>query len=350
MRPVFDQRPRWWDKPCAAMSDSDHHIPENEALRDEALAWLRRLNSGEATPTDVEALDEWRARSARHTHAFAEAALLWNVLGEATRHAVAGNPALGTTTISPDRNTRLARRAFLAGGGALAASVATGALLIRPPLDLWPSFSEFAADYRTQTGERQQIEVAGHVSVQMNTRTSIDLRAASDRVAQIELLAGEAAIMKRDEATHELVILAGNGRAAATKASFNIRKDNHTVSVTCVDGEVMVHGPTGSAAIRDGQQITYDSRSLSQIAAIDADVITAWQRGLLIFRDTPLARVIDEVNRYRPGRIILMDNKIGSRHVVANFRLDRIDDVIVFVTNVMNVPARSLPAGIVLLG
>jgi transmembrane sensor len=330
------------------MSDSDHHIPENETLRDEALAWLRRLNSGEATPADVAALDKWRARSARHSHAFAEAALLWNVLGEATRQAVASNPALGVT--APDRNMHLARRAFLAGSGALAASVAAGALIIRPPLDLWPSFSEFAADYRTQTGERQQFEVAGHVSVQMNTRTSIDLRAATDRVAQFELLAGEAAITKRDEAAHELVILAGNGRAAAANASFNIRKDNHTVSVTCVDGEVMVHCPTGSAAIRGGQQITYDSHGLSQAAAIDADVITAWQRGLLIFRDTPLARVIDEVNRYRPGRIILMDAKIGSRHVVANFRLDRIDDVIVFVTNVMNVPARSLPAGIVLLG
>src|ERR1700730_17612972 len=160
MRPVFDQRPRWWDH--AVMSDSDHHIPENETLRDEALAWLRRLNSGEATPADVAALDKCRARSARHSHAFAEAALLWNVLGEATRQAVASNPALGVT--APDRNMHLARRALLAGSGALAASVAAGGLIIRPPLDLWPSFSEFAADYRTQTGERQQFEVAGHVS------------------------------------------------------------------------------------------------------------------------------------------------------------------------------------------
>jgi transmembrane sensor len=336
-------------KPFPIMSDSDRQIPDNEALRDEALRWLRRLSSGEAVTADSEALDQWRARSPRHARQFAEAALLWNMLGEATSNAVDRNPALGATVILPDRNARLARRAFLVGGGALAAAAA-GALVIRPPFDLWPSLSEFAADYRTQTGEHQQIEVAGHITVQMNTRTSIDLRPAGDGIEQIELLAGEAAIAKRDPTSRELVVLAGDGRAAATKATFNVRKDGGAVSVTSIDGDVDVRCSTGTVTIRNGQQITYDERGLGEIATIDADAITAWQRGLLVFRDTPLARVIDEVNRYRAGRIILLDTKVGLRRVVANFRLDRIDDVIVFVSQVMNVPARSLPGGIVLLG
>jgi len=331
------------------MTDSSHPLPENDALRSEALAWLRRLGSGEATAADVEELEQWRARSPRHAREFAEAALLWNVLGEVTRNAVDGNPALARGLVPPNGNARLARRAFLAGGGALAASAA-GVLVVRPPLDLWPSFSELAADYRTQTGERQQIEVAGQVSVQMNTRTSIDVRAVTDRMAQIELVAGEAAIAKQGQASQELAVLAGTGRAVTTKASFNIRKDDRAVSVSCIEGEVEVECPTGSAVIHERQQVAYDERGLGEIAAIDADVITAWQRGLLIFRDVPLARVIDEVNRYRSGRIVLLDGKVGLRRVVANFRVDRIDDVIVFVSQVMNVRARSLPGGIVLLG
>ena len=59
--------------------------------------------------------------------------------------------------------------------------------------------------------------------------------------------------------------------------------------------------------------------------------MTAWQQGLLIFRDVPLARVIDEVNRYRPGRIIVVDPRLGRREVVADFRLDRLDAVVEFV-------------------
>ncbi len=331
------------------MSESNDRLPENDALRSEALAWLRRLGSGEATAADVEEVEQWRARSPRHAREFAEAALLWNVLGEATRNAVDKNPALAAGLVHQNGNVRLGRRAFLVGGGALAASAA-GALVIRPPLDLWPSFSELAADYRTRTGERQQIEVANHVAVQMNTRTSIDVRGVTDRVAQIELVAGEAAIAKQDQASQEFAVLAGAGRVVTTKASFNIRKDDRAVSVTCSNGEVEVRCPTGSAIIRERQQVAYDARGLGEITAIDADVITAWQRGLLIFRDVALARVIDEVNRYRPGRIVLLDGKVGLRRVVANFRLDRIDDAIVFISQVMNVRARSLPGGIVLLG
>ena len=78
--------------------------------------------------------------------------------------------------------------------------------------------------------------------------------------------------------------------------------------------------------------------------------MTAWQQGLLIFRDVPLARVIDEVNRYRPGRIIVVDPRLGRREVVADFRLDRLDAVVEFVAQVMKAPVRSLPGGIVLLG
>jgi transmembrane sensor len=330
-----------------AMNGSGPHIPENVILRAEALVWLRRLNSGEATDADVAELGKWRARTPAHAHAFAEAALLWNVLGEAAQRAQDNYP--GRAAALPVRKARLARRAFLAGGTALAAAV-TGACVIRPPFGLWPSFSEFAADYRTRTGERQRIEIATRVSVEINTRTSIDLRPAADGAAQIELLAGETAIAKRDDGLRELVVIAGAGQAAATQASFNMRKDGQSVSVTCIDGNVQVRYPAGTAAIHDGQQIIYGERGLGDVVAIDPEVITAWQRGLLIFRRVSLAHVIEEVNRYRPGRIVLLDAKLGERQVVANFRLDRIDDAIDFMSKAMNIRTRSLPGGIVLVG
>src|ERR1700761_8213303 len=115
----------------SAMIDSHASVPETEALRAEALAWLRRLNGGEATDFDLAELDRWRSKTPAHDRAFAEAALLWNVLGEAAKQAQADFPS---------RKATLARRAFLAGGAAIAASAAA-AFVVRPPLELWPSFS-----------------------------------------------------------------------------------------------------------------------------------------------------------------------------------------------------------------
>lgn len=52
---------------------------------------------------------------------------------------------------------------------------------------------------------------------------------------------------------------------------------------------------------------------------------TAWQRGKLIFEATPLSVVIDEINRYRPGRVVLL-NETLSRHPVSGvFDLHRLD-------------------------
>jgi transmembrane sensor len=313
------------------------------SLQEEAQAWLARLASGSATADDLGALNAWRGRSPEHRRAFAEAALLWNLLGDATRRAVAEERPAGVRTL-------MRRRAFI-GGGLMAASFAGAAAVVHPPLDLWPSWSEFAAEYRTHKGERRQIELADAMAIQINTQTSIDLRPATDDgIVRIELISGEAAVTSQKPRMQDIVVHAGSGRAQARNAAFNVRRDGNAVSVSCIKGDVLVTCDAGTTMLGNGQQILFNERGMSQVAAIDPDVVTAWQRGLLIFRDEALSRVIEEVNRYRFGKIVLLDNKLGQRRIVANFRLDRIEDVVDFVADVVRAPVRRLPGGIVLLG
>jgi ferric-dicitrate binding protein FerR (iron transport regulator) len=42
---------------------------------------------------------------------------------------------------------------------------------------------------------------------------------------------------------------------------------------------------------------------------------------VLVFHDAPLARVIDEINRYRPGVLVLLNPSLGRRKVQARFTL-----------------------------
>jgi transmembrane sensor len=328
-------------------TDLDHDTAGSDPLQ-EAQAWLAQLTSGTATAADADALNAWRARSPAHGRAFAEAALLWNVMGDATRDVVARNPTLAATTAAPRARGLVARRSFI-GGGLLAASL-TGAAVVHPPFGLWPSWSEFVAEHRTAKGERRRIEVADRMPVQINTSTSIDLRPPADGAVQIELIAGEAAFAQQDARPQDIVVRAGAGQARAQLATFNIRRDADAVSVSCIQGDVLVSCGAGTAVLRDGQQARYDAQGLGQVVAIDPDVVTAWQRGLLIFRDEPLWRVIAEVNRYRSGQIVLLDGQLGRRRIVASFRLDRIDDVVGFVAEAVQARVRRLPGGIVLLG
>jgi transmembrane sensor len=63
-----------------------------------------------------------------------------------------------------------------------------------------------------------------------------------------------------------------------------------------------------------------------------------------------LAEVVTEINRYRSGRIILMNPALGTLPVDATFRLDRIDEAASRLADVFELKARFLPSGIVLLG
>lgn len=329
-----------------AVQTPDIDPTERAALRTVALDWLRRLSSGEATPADSAALAQWRAISPAHAHAFAEAAALWEVLGDAARKAE------GDRVVTMPRRHRegvLSRRGVLAGGAAAAASAAAIAV-VRPPFALWPSAAELTADYRTGIGERRQVAIGDVAAVELNTRTSLDLRGAGNGEAHIELISGEAAVSTRDNAGHELVVVAGNGRVAARHASFNVRKEGAAVSVSCTAGAVAVTCDDRTVPVRAGEQLAYDSRGAGAVTAVDPELVTAWSRGLLMFRRAPLSRVIDEVNRYRSGRMILVDAALGQRQVVANFRLDRIEDVVDFMAKAMGIRVRSLPGGVVLVG
>lgn len=334
------------DPPNSGPAATSHDVTA-ATLRAEAQTWLRRLHGGEATTADTAALAQWRAISAAHNKAFAEASLLWTVLGDAARHAERAHQA-SAKLLRP--NFAQSRRGFLIGGGAALAASAAGVMVVRPPLGLWPSATELAADYRTGTGERRQIEVAQQIAVELNTRTSLDLRPASAAGVSFELLSGEAAVANRPGQAANVTVIAGAGASIASNASFNIRKTGSDVRVSCIDGRVDVQCHDRRFALTAGQQIAYGANGNGDVTSADPELVTAWRQGMLMFRRTALADVIDEVNRYRSGRMMLVDSKLAARQVMANFRLDRIDDVIDFIAKAMNLRVRSLPGGVVLVG
>lgn len=335
------------------MVEPEHSTADQERLKREAQQWVTRLTSGKATAADAEALHRWRQTSRAHRQAFAEANLLWGKLGLAaaqsvSRDASAGQAARSGPLVASRR--QMDRRAIL--GGALAgAAAAAGYVAIKPPLDLWPSLSELAADYRTGAGQQRQIALTETISVKLNTRTSIVVlprKAGTKEGERIELIAGEAAIAAH-QGQKSFVVVAAGGQTAATNARFNVHHDGTTVRVTCIDGDVQVEHRGRSLTIPARQRVVYTEHQLSEVQSVDPEAVTAWERGLLVFRNDPVARVIEEVNRYRAGRIILLNEELGRRPVLATFRIDHIDEVVPRLETVFGVHVRTLPGGIVLL-
>lgn len=64
------------------------------------------------------------------------------------------------------------------------------------------------------------------------------------------------------------------------------------------------------------------SRHDAEDAAQDVAAITAWQRGRLVFRDTPLSRLEAELNRYLREPLRIDDPALARLRVVGTLPID----------------------------
>jgi transmembrane sensor len=331
------------------MTGGDDPMSQQESLKHEAWRWVLHMTSGDATMADIGALERWCAKHPRHAEAFARASGAWRVFGLAAENVARQQGLKQEETHSARRKaiagSLVARRAVL--GGAIGASAAAAVVVaVRPPFGLWPSLGELSADYHTAVGEQRRIALSDGVSIEMNTRTSLDIRSAADQGKRIKLIAGEAAIATE---TEPVEVTAVGGRARADKAQFNILCEDSAVCVSCLAGVVQVEQRGRSLLLQQKQQVSYTADGLGMMRVIDTALVVGWRDGDLSFHNEPLSRVIDEINRYRPGRIILMNKELGRRLVTAHFRLERLDVVIAQLRETFEAKITSLPGGLVLV-
>lgn len=321
------------------------------ALQREAQHWLLRLTSGSATMHDATAFEHWCGQSPAHVEAFAQTRRLWENLGPAADAWMAAEqtrtaaPAPRAAAL-PRTQPRMSRRAFL--GAAIAASAAL--VVLHPPLQLWPSLTDMVADYRTATGEQREIDLGHGVVVQMNTQTAINMRTSSDQAIGIELLGGEIQVKSTGARAAAVSVFAGNGRVdVGTMAKCNVRCDATDVQVTGLEGATTLRYQGQVAVLQTAQRAQYGEGGVGRVTPADIDAVMAWRRRVLIFDGQPLADVVREINRYRPGKVILANDALAQRKVQARFSLNQLADVAALIQDAYGAKVTSLPGGIVIL-
>ncbi|BET13476.1 FecR family protein [Pandoraea sputorum] len=350
------------------MSRPDTPLPHKrrlDATERQAMSWVRRMASGEMTHADGDALREWARRDPKHAQALANAQRQWKQLTQAAQQSAAADAAVAACP-APSRKAKTKtkaktgretgrgfdpRRRWVLAGTAGAFATAAGVAVIGAPLGLLPSAASIHADYSTGTGEQRTVALAGDVSVEMNTRTSVALRTggAASGTPGIDLLSGEAAV-DTTLASRPFEIVAGAGRTVAHHARVEVRNVADKVCVTCIEGAADVVHTAGRVTLRARQQLVYDARSLQSLVNVDANAMPEWRDGYLRFAEVPLGDVIDEINRYRPGKVVLLNDKIAARPVTGRFAIRSLDVALGQIERSLSLSVRTLPGGIVLLG
>jgi transmembrane sensor len=310
---------------------------ELSPIQQQGLDWVALISSGRATADDVAAMKRWQMENPTHAEALALALRM--------RKFSHLQPTPASEHFPPSLLERPMTRRTIMAGGALAV-VGYGAL--QPPLALWPSLSELSSDYRTAVGERRQVGLANGLSLDLNTHTSISLRSAPGRTG-IHLSEGEIAVSAKLPSSQLFVAYVSSGTVSAQQADFDVRTTDDGFRATCLEGTLQVVCNQKRVELGAGEAVLSSNDALGRTTQVDASVVSGWRRGKLIFYDASLSSIVAEINRYRPGRIVITSSDLAARRFSASFQIARTSGIVDDIQRLAGASAVRLPGGVVFL-
>lgn len=270
----------------------------SDSVRDQAIAWLVRVESDAATADDWMALEAWLAQSPAHRDAFDEIEVLGSALAD-EREAVleglesdAADP--GVVDLTARRAKRLApdRRAWIGAAAAAVLAVAVGVgVLGQPRTQL----------YETSRGEVRTVRLEDGSTLRLNGASTVRVR--FERGARRVYMDGaEAAFDVAHDSRRPFVIEAADRRIQVLGTAFNVRDDDRTVTVTVSRGVVVVGPLKGPAQARltAGRELVHRVGGASTVRPAEPNSAFAWTSGRLVCRDRRLADIVADLNRRLP--------------------------------------------------
>ncbi|WP_214509063.1 FecR domain-containing protein [Pseudomonas brassicacearum] len=276
-----------------------------------AAQWYARLHSGISTDADRADWRAWLAADPLHSQA-------WQRMAAVAEQMASVPGALAAPTLS-DTHHR-SRRQVLRSALLLTSAGGLGWLGWRSQAS-----QQLFCDYRTAVGERREFQLADGSTVLLNTDTSINVRFDGQQ-RLVELLRGEVLVTTAvDPLRRPFKVVTGTVEVLALGTRFIVRAQARGGEVAVLEKAVEVSLPAmGSRRrVEAGQRLDFNERSLGTLRGNDVSV-GAWQKGSIIAIDRPLAALLEELSRYRPG-VLRWDPAIGDLTVSGVFPVDNTD-------------------------
>ncbi len=282
----------------------------------QAAHWQAQLSSDLVTEQRRREFEIWLNERPENKIAWQEINAFW-----------AGLDSLTEADIAVEKNSRAidfkALRPSKPHSGFTRPALAIAASLLLMVSLIYAQAEWYFAAYTTAPGQQRSVILADGSEIIMNTDTAISVD-YSEQHRQITLHDGEAYFVVAPDARRPFEVQTPSGQVRALGTEFNIktrRKDvavtvyQHTVRVTAENGKILESLP-------EGQQVVFSDEELSAVTTANLQRGQAWRNQRIIFQDRPLADVIEELNRYRSGRIIVMNNDIKTLPVTGVFTTD----------------------------
>lgn len=306
-------------------------MPNKHDIADDQAADWAVLLADAPDDGELEArFNGWLQADPSHAQAWARAQHTWQALGQLDAQTRQAWPGTNGTRSAPDNVTPLAQRQSTPAprhyplktlaGLAVAACLM---LMLLPGLSL-----HLSADYLTGTGEQRVVTLDDGSQLFLAPESAVRL-AYSGQQRQVELLQGKAFFNVTADAGRPFRVISGSTETTVLGTAFSVDREDDGTLVTVEHGRVKVEDSSigTQQTLTAGQRLALswgESATLSELPAAD---VAGWRRGELIARDLTIGQVVEALQPYRSGTIIVTE-AFARQRVTGLYRLDKPADTL----------------------
>ncbi|MDX9873616.1 MAG: FecR domain-containing protein [Spongiibacteraceae bacterium] len=300
----------------------------------EACAWIAQLETGAMTAGDLAALKEWMNRSPAHRAEIRRLARLSQQLNSLS--------VLAEPLARAHREERRRRATMQKGwrwpviGAALATVLVFCGVLLNT---LFMQGGDAPMLIATEVGEVRETTLPDGSVIKLNTDTAVEV-AFDTRYRRVRLLKGEALFIVAHNQSRPFVVDAHGRSVTAVGTAFALTLLPRAFEVLVTEGRVSLtdawndqrtkgrasaESTADGLLLKAGQQVTYRDTERSPVTTVSQREIErrlAWQAGFIEFANAPLQRVIEDIGRYTPLTIEIVDPELRSVEFGGIFRVN----------------------------
>lgn len=322
---------------CKTGSMNNRQHSDNRSIDEQASAWFVRLRADDVTSEERQQFEAWLKQSEAHAKAYDKIVTMWALLKTPAQNVRA-------TLQSEGHEQIIHRKRFSAKR-----SITLLLILLIVFFQLPAQLQNWRSDYHTVAGEQLDVVLDDGSRVLLNTDSALQV-AYSAGQRRVELLRGEAYFEVEADKTRPFLVVHGGIAAKAVGTAFSVKTDDEVAQVVVSEGIVEVSAPQTEPVLLVENQLSAYQQGRSNIV-VNSDIAKefSWQRGQLVFNQQPLVSVIDEVNRYRNGQIIIVNPRLKQRIVSGVFDITDADAVVDALTSTLHVNAVALAGRLVMI-
>lgn len=323
---------------------------QEKKIRQKARYWVTEITSGEVTPESLDCFNHWIQEDFRHKKTYQQVESVFLGLSDIER----------LNKIEPLESLTLQERIVSLFNESLMGmkplfspiriSLAITVMIIAVTMTFYNPLDKTVDNdfvttnqYRTNVGQVKDIILADGSQIKLGAKSAL-LVNFSKNERQLRLLHGQAFFNVFKQPERPFNVLVGETVVTAVGTRFDIRKGVSEINVGVEEGIVEVthynnQGKKDNKTVKliAGQYIKspinekkqkHQSRKI-QLASVNAfDGLKKWRVGHMIYVDSPLKEIINDINRYHHNQILITSETVANLRLTTAFRVEQITDTL----------------------